>query len=123
MVINVPNLRCQTLFHLDRMKDLDRTESLFLLQNKETVEAATFELYSSGIPRGCDECASSLRTVLKSHSVLEEVQMASEGCLCGAYFSGTPSHHTQPVTAETEADVLKIITLLCTSGAARLHLG
>lgn len=34
------------------LQDLDRTEILFLLQNKEIVEAETFELYSSGIPRG-----------------------------------------------------------------------
>lgn len=51
---------------------------------------------------------------MKSQSVLEEVQMASEGWLYGAYFTGIPSHHTQPVTSETEADVLKMITLLHT---------
>lgn len=70
------------------------------------MEAETFELYSLEIPRRCDECTSSFKTVRKSHSVLEQVQMASEGWLYDAYFSGIPSHHTQPVTSETEADVL-----------------
>lgn len=73
------------------------------------MEAETFELYSSEIPRRCDECTSSFKTVMKSRSVLEEVQMASEGCLYNAYFSGTPSHRTQPVTSETGADVLNMI--------------
>lgn len=40
--------------------------------------------------------------------------MASEGWLYDAYFSGTPSHHTQPVISETEADVLNTIMELGT---------
>lgn len=74
----------------------------------------TVELYSSEIPRRCNECTSSLKTLMKSHSILEEVQMASEAWLDDAYFSGIPSHHIQPVTSATEADVLDMILELCT---------
>lgn len=65
-----------------------------LLQNKEIVEVETFELYSSEILKRCNECTSSLKTVMRSHSVLEEAQMASEGWLHDAYFTGILSHHT-----------------------------
>lgn len=54
------------------------------------------------------------RLLMKSHSVLEEVQMVSEGWLCDASFSGIPTHHTQPATSETEADVLNMIVELST---------
>lgn len=79
----------------------------------------TVELYSSEIPRRCDECTSSLKTLMKSHSILEEVQMASEAWLDDAYFSGVPSHHFQPVTSATETRPWS----WAPSGAARLHPG
>lgn len=53
------------------------------------------------------------RLLMKSHSVLEEVQMASEGWLYDASFSGIPTH-TQPATSETEADVLNMLVELST---------
>lgn len=54
------------------------------------------------------------RLLMKSHSVLEEVQMASEVRLYDASFSGIPTHHTQPATSETEADVSDMIVELST---------
>nr|XP_026655302.1 uncharacterized protein LOC113460845 isoform X2 [Zonotrichia albicollis] len=54
------------------------------------------------------------RLLMKSHSVLEEVQMASEGWLYDASFSGIPTHHSQPATSETGADVSSMIVELST---------
>lgn len=54
------------------------------------------------------------RLLMKSHSVLEEAQMASEGWLYDASFSGIPTHHTQLATSEPEADVLHMLVELST---------
>lgn len=51
---------------------------------------------------------------MKSRSVLEGVQIASEGWLYDAYFSGMLRRHTQPVTSQTETDVLNTIVELGT---------
>lgn len=40
--------------------------------------------------------------------------MPSEAWLDDAYFSRIPSHHIQPVTSATEADILDMILELCT---------
>jgi len=40
--------------------------------------------------------------------------MASGGWLYDAYCSGIPSHHIQPVTSDTQADVLNVTMMLGT---------
>lgn len=112
IISHVLNLKCPNF--VSSLQGLDRAEIFSLRYNKEILEAETFELYSSEIPRRCIECTSSFKTVSESQSVLEEVQMASEGCLHDSHFSGTPNHHIQPATSEAEAGVLNVIVELGT---------
>lgn len=66
----------------------------------------TFEPYSLKIPRRCRDCASSSKAVTKSPSVLEEIQMASEGWRRGSSFRGAPH---QPGTSQAGDGVFNMI--------------